>query len=83
MQVTVAINITSFVARQKVNVLLLDKVGTGLLSEIPALVAADWKQVFLVRVAWGTTPIIALALNRLWASSVRQRSMAGLSLPPP
>ena len=29
-----------FVAREKVNVLLLDKVGTGLLSETPALVAA-------------------------------------------
>jgi len=38
--VSVSINITPFVARQKVNVLLLDKVGTGLFSETPALVAA-------------------------------------------
>jgi hypothetical protein len=36
--VTAKINVTPFVARQKVNVLLLDKVGTGLLSESPNLV---------------------------------------------
>jgi hypothetical protein len=35
------INVTAFVARQKVNVWLLDKVGTGLLSEKPSLVAAN------------------------------------------
>ena len=29
--VTATINVTAFVARQKVNVLLLDKMGTGLL----------------------------------------------------
>lgn len=39
--VTASINITPFVARQKVNVLLLDKVGTGLFSEAPGLVATQ------------------------------------------
>ena len=39
--VSVSINITPFVARQKVNVLLLDKVGTGLLSDPPTLVATE------------------------------------------
>ncbi len=39
--VTATMNITPFVARQKVNVLLLDKVGTGLLSENPVLLAAE------------------------------------------
>jgi hypothetical protein len=34
-------NVTPFVARQKVNVMLLDKVGTGLLAETPDLVATD------------------------------------------
>lgn len=38
--VTARINVTPFVARQKVNVLLLDKVGTGLLSESPDLAAS-------------------------------------------
>ena len=38
--VTAVLNVTPFIARQKVNVLLLDKVGTGLLSEPPDL--ATW-----------------------------------------
>lgn len=37
--VSATLNITPFVARQKVNVLLLDKVGTGLITEQPTLVA--------------------------------------------
>lgn len=39
--VTASLNITPFVARQKVNVLLLDKVGTGLISGTPNLVATE------------------------------------------
>ena len=35
--VTAKVNVTPFVARQKVNVLLLDKAGTGLLSGAPEL----------------------------------------------
>lgn len=42
-------NVTPFVARQKVNVLLL--VGTGLLSETPALVAAEGRLRWRVPVA--------------------------------
>ncbi len=34
-------NVTPFVAKQKVNGLLLDRVGTGLLAEMPDLVATD------------------------------------------
>ncbi len=49
--VTTFINITPFVARQKVNVLLLDKAGTGLLSETPALVAAESRLRWRVPVA--------------------------------
>jgi hypothetical protein len=35
------INITPFVARQKVNGTLLDRVGTGVLAETPDLVVTD------------------------------------------
>jgi hypothetical protein len=49
--VTATINVTPFVARQKVNVLLLDKVGTGLLSETPGLVAAEGRLRWRVPVA--------------------------------
>ena len=49
--VTASINVTPFVARQKVNVLLLDKVGTGLLSETPALVATEGRLSWRVPVA--------------------------------
>lgn len=41
--VSATLNITPFVARQKVNVLLLDKVGTGLITEQPTLVAGHEK----------------------------------------
>lgn len=39
--VTATMNITPFVARQKVNVTLLDRVGTGLLAGQPVLMAAE------------------------------------------
>jgi hypothetical protein len=39
--VTTTMNITPFVARQKVNVALLDRVGTGLLAGEPVLMAAE------------------------------------------
>jgi hypothetical protein len=54
--VTASINITPFVARQKVNVLMLDKVGTGLMSETPALVAAAgrlrWRVPVVLSLPW-------------------------------
>jgi hypothetical protein len=54
--VTASINITPFVARQKVNVLLLDKVGTGLLSETPDLVATAgrlrWRVPITLSLPW-------------------------------
>lgn len=49
--VTATINVTPFVARQKVNVLLLDKVGTGLLSESPGLAAIGGRLCWRVPVA--------------------------------
>jgi hypothetical protein len=52
--VTASINVTPFVARQKVNVLLLGKAGTGLLSETPALVAAE------NRLRWRVPVVLAL-----------------------
>ncbi len=48
------INVTSFTARQKVNVLLLDKAGTGLLAESPVLVAANG------RLCWRVPVILSL-----------------------
>jgi hypothetical protein len=51
--VTASINITPFVARQKVNVLLLDKIGTGLFSEAPGLVATQDRLRWRVPVALG------------------------------
>ncbi|OQY35725.1 MAG: hypothetical protein B6I38_01335 [Anaerolineaceae bacterium 4572_5.1] len=54
-RVTTSINITSFTARQKVNVLLLDKVGTGgLISESPSFVATAG------RLRWRVPVILAL-----------------------
>jgi hypothetical protein len=47
-------NVTPFVARQKVNGMLLDRVGTGLLSESPDLVAADG------RLCWRVPVVLAL-----------------------
>lgn len=52
--VTASINITPFVARQKVNLRLLDKVGTGLMAETPALVAAQ------ERLRWRVPCVLAL-----------------------
>lgn len=49
--VTATLNVTPFVARQKVNVLLLDKVGTGLLSEAPDLAASEGRLYWRVQVA--------------------------------
>jgi hypothetical protein len=49
--VTATINVTPFVARQKVNVLLLDKVGTGLLSETPDLAVSTGRLYWRVPVA--------------------------------
>jgi hypothetical protein len=45
------INVTPFVARQKVNVLLLDKVGTGLLAGKPKLMVNDGRLFWQVPVA--------------------------------
>lgn len=52
--VTATMNITPFVARQKVNVLLLDKVGTGLLSDTPALLGTEG------RLRWRVPVVLAL-----------------------
>ena len=41
-------NVTPFIARQKVNVLLLDKVGTGLLSGSPILMAGNGRLLWRV-----------------------------------
>ena len=49
--VTAKINVTPFVARQKVNVLLLDKAGTGLLSESPELATSRGRLYWRVPVA--------------------------------
>jgi hypothetical protein len=49
--VKATINVTPFVARQKVNVVLLDRVGTGLLAESPDLVASDGRLYWRVPVA--------------------------------
>jgi hypothetical protein len=49
--VTATINVTPFVAKQKVNVLLLDKIGTGLLSESPDLAASEGRLYWRVPVA--------------------------------
>jgi hypothetical protein len=48
------INVTSFTARQKVNVFLLDKVGTGVLAETPVLVAVDG------RLCWRVPVVLSL-----------------------
>lgn len=48
------INVTPFTARQKVNVFLLDKVGTGLLAESPVLVAVDG------RLCWRVPVVLSL-----------------------
>ncbi len=48
------INVTPFSARQKVNVLLLDKAGTGLMAESPALVAVDG------RLCWRVPVVLSL-----------------------
>lgn len=48
------INVTPFIARQKVNVLLLDKVGTGLLAESPLLVAVNG------RLCWRVPIVLSL-----------------------
>jgi hypothetical protein len=52
--ISATLNITPFVGRQKVNVLMLDKVGTGLLAETPQLVAAEG------RLSWRVPVILAL-----------------------
>jgi len=52
--VKTTINVTPFVARQKVNVFLLDKVGTGLLADAPDLVMAGQ------RLLWRTPVILSL-----------------------
>jgi hypothetical protein len=48
------INVTAFTARQKINVLLLDKAGTGLLAESPDLVAVDG------RLCWRVPVVLSL-----------------------
>ena len=48
------INVTPFTARQKINVLLLDKAGTGLLAESPALVAVSG------RLCWRVPVVLSL-----------------------
>jgi hypothetical protein len=53
--VKATINITPFVARQKVNVLVLDRIGTGLLAENPDLVATDG------RLRWRVPVVLSLA----------------------
>jgi hypothetical protein len=53
--VKATINITPFVARQKVNVLVLDRIGTGLLAENPDLVATDG------RLRWRVPVILSLS----------------------
>lgn len=52
--VSATLNVTSFVARQKVNVLLLDKIGTGLVAEEPTLVAGG------KRLCWRVPVVLAL-----------------------
>ena len=47
-------NVTPFIARQKANVLLLDKVGTGLLSGPPTLVVRN------SRLRWRVPVILSL-----------------------
>ncbi len=53
-QVKTTINVTPFVARQKTNCLLLDKVGTGLMAEKPILMTVD------NRLIWQVPVILAL-----------------------
>ena len=48
------INVTSFTARQKVNVLLLDRAGTGLLAESPLLAAVNG------RLCWRVPVVLSL-----------------------
>ena len=52
--VTATLNITPFVARQKVNVFLLDKIGTGLLAEEPTLVVGE------NHLCWRVSVVLAL-----------------------
>ena len=54
-RVSATLNITSFVARQKVNRLLVTQVGTGLGSGKPALVAQDG------RLRWRVPVYLALS----------------------
>jgi hypothetical protein len=49
--VKATLNITPFVARQKVNSLVLDKVGTGAISEKPTLVTTEGRLCWRVPVA--------------------------------
>ncbi len=46
--------VTSFTARQKVNVLLLDKAGTGLMAESPVLATVD------SRLCWRVPVVLSL-----------------------
>ena len=48
------INVTAFTARQKINVLLLDKAGTGLLTEPPDLVVING------RLCWRVPVVLSL-----------------------
>jgi hypothetical protein len=48
--VSAKVNITPFVARQKVNGLVIDHLGPGLISESPALVASNKRLVWRVPV---------------------------------
>jgi hypothetical protein len=52
--VKATINVTPFVARQKVNVFLLDKVGTGLLADAPNLMVVGQ------RLQWRVPVILSL-----------------------
>jgi hypothetical protein len=49
--VKATLNVTSFVARQKVNILVLDKIVTGVVSEKPTLVTTESRLCWRVPVA--------------------------------
>jgi hypothetical protein len=53
-QVKSKINVTPFIARQKINVLILEKAGTGLLAESPVLVAVNG------RLCWRVPVVLSL-----------------------
>ena len=58
--ISATMNVTAFVARRKVNGLLLDRVGTGLYTDKPELVMSDQ------RMCWRVPVILALpTLGRL------------------